>query len=177
MNAIDDLKRDVKSPGAALRPGLQQTSPDSGSPQGQGGSTRRKLLAALVFVSIAAAGTLVWRHFSRPAAPAFQIARIERGRIDSTVAATGACNAVVDVQVGSQVSGNIKALYADFNTRVKAGQLVALIDPEIFDAKVKQADAAWRNSQAALENAKAAAVKSEADLYSARAAEVNQLAA
>jgi len=83
----------------------------------------------------------------------------------------------VDVQVGSQVSGNIKALYADFNTRVKAGQLVALIDPEIFDAKVKQADAALRNAKAGLENAKAASAKAEADMYSARAAERNQVAA
>jgi len=84
---------------------------------------------------------------------------------------------VVDVQVGSQVSRNIKALYADFNTRVKAGQLVALIDPDIFEAKVRQADAAVCSATAGLENAKAASARAEADLYSSRAAETNQVAA
>ena len=126
---------------------------------------------------IAVAGTLAWRYGRIAEPPRFQSARTERGGIESTVSATGACNAVVSVQVGSQVSGNIKALYADFNTYVKAGQLVALIDPEIFQAKMKQAEAAWRHSQAALENARADARKAEADLYSAKAAQVNQLAA
>jgi HlyD family secretion protein len=138
---------------------------------------RRIALAIVIVVFVALAATLVWK-FSRPGeAPRFQMARLERGTIESTVSATGACNAVVTVQVGSQVSGNIKVLYADFNTRVKAGQLVALIDPEIFQAKVKQAEAAWRHSQAAFENARAYARKAQADLYSAKAAEVNQAAA
>src|SRR6476620_12636215 len=70
----------------------------------------------------------------------YRTAPAERGDIAYTISATGTPNAVVTVQVGSQVSGNIKALYADFNTRVKAGQLVALIDPEIFQAKVTQAE-------------------------------------
>ena len=143
----------------------------------KGPSGKRLLIVAMVLGILAVVGVLLWRFASKTEAPTFQLTQLQKGTIESTVSATGACNAVVDVQVGSQVSGNIKALYADFNTRVKAGQLVALIDPEMFQAKVKQADAAWRNSQAALENAKAAAVKSEADLYSARAAEVNQLAA
>jgi multidrug efflux pump subunit AcrA (membrane-fusion protein) len=59
------------------------------------------------------------------AATVIGLTQLQKGTIESTVSATGTCNAVVDVQVGSQVSGNIKALYADFNTRVKAGQLVA----------------------------------------------------
>ena len=138
---------------------------------------KRSLILAAALGLAALTALLTWRYAFRTEAPVFQFARVERGRIDSTVAATGACNAVVDVQVGSQVSGNIKALYADFNTRVKAGQLVALIDPEIFDAKVKQADAALRNAKAGLENAKAASAKAEADMYSARAAERNQVAA
>jgi HlyD family secretion protein len=134
------------------------------------------LIVAGVLTLLGVAADLTWRYVFRTEASVFQLARIEKGRIDSTVAATGACNAVVTVQVGSQVSGNIKALYADFNTRVKAGQLVALIDPQIFDAKVKQAEAAWRNANAALENAKAAATKAEAELFSARATESNQIA-
>ena len=133
------------------------------------------IAGSMLLVAVSAA--LIWRHPFPSQTPVFQLARVERGRIDATVAATGACNAVVNVQVGSQVSGNIKALYADFNTRVKAGQLVALIDPQIFEARVKQAEAAWRNANAGLENARAAGAKAEAELYSARAGESSQVAA
>ena len=65
--------------------------------------------------------------------------KVDRGDIDSTVTTTGNLNAVITVQVGSQVSGNIIALYADFNTKVKKGQLVAEIDPAPFKASVDQA--------------------------------------
>ena len=150
-------------------------APEMESPSGP--LRRRFLFSALVIGILAVAAVLAWRFANRSETPKFQFTQLQRGTIESTVSATGTCNAVVDVQVGSQVSGNIKALYADFNTRVKAGQLVALIDPEMFEAKVKQADAAWRNSQAAFENSRAAAQKAEADLSSARAAEVNQAAA
>jgi HlyD family secretion protein len=140
------------------------------------GPSRKRLLVAAVLLGILGIATVVWRIAHRAEGPRLQLTQLQRGTLESTVSATGACNAVVTVQVGSQVSGNIKALYADFNTRVKAGQLVALIDPEIFQAKVKQAEAAWRHSQAALENARADARKAEADIYSARAAEANQVA-
>lgn len=139
----------------------------------------RKLLMLLAPVCLGAAivALSIWRYEQAKAAPQFQLARVVKGAIESTVSATGTCNAVVSVQVGSQVSGNIKALYADFNTVVKAGQLVALIDPQMFQAKVEQADAAWQNSKASLENARANAVKAEADLSGAKAAEANQTAA
>src|SRR6185437_15461159 len=143
----------------------------------KGPSGKRLLIVAMVLGILAVVGVLFWRFASKTEAPTFQLTQLQKGTIESTVSATGACNAVVDVQVGSQVSGNIKALYADFNTRVKAGQLVALIDPEIFEAKVKQADAALRNAKAALENAKAAGAKAESDLSGAHAAEANQVAA
>jgi len=159
-------------PAPEASPGLE---PEFQPPEGS--SLRKRILILAALIGLMAVGVaLVWRYAIRAEPPVFQFARVERGRIDSTVSATGTCNAVVDVQVGSQDSGNIKALYADFNTKVKAGQLVALIDPEMFEAKVKQADAALRNSKAALENARAAAVKADADLSSARANEVNQLA-
>lgn len=82
-------------------------------------------------------------------------------------------NAVVTVQVGSQVSGDIKALYADFNTKVTKDQLVALIDPEIFQAKVNQAQANLDNARESVTNAQAAAAKAEADIASAIAAREN----
>jgi HlyD family secretion protein len=70
------------------------------------------------------------------------------------VTATGTLNPVVNVQVGSQVSGNIQKLFADFNSKVKAGDVVAQIDPVLFQATVTQAEGDLANAQAALELAK-----------------------
>jgi multidrug resistance efflux pump len=101
--------------------------------------------------------------FSRNSGAAqYVTARIDRGDIDSTVTTTGNLNAVITVQVGSQVSGNIIALYADFNTKVKKGQLVAEIDPAPFKAVVDQATAT-------LDAAKAAVVTEEATLAQSQA--------
>jgi HlyD family secretion protein len=74
---------------------------------------------------------------------------------------------VVNVQVGSQVSGNIKALYADFNTKVKQGQLVAEIDPQIFQAQVDQATGASAAANAAVVTAQAQVERAKADLAGA----------
>ena len=70
-----------------------------------------------------AVGVELWRVHSQNAI-GFETVPVERGLVQASVTATGTVNAVVDVQVGSQVSGNIKALYADFNTKVVKGQLV-----------------------------------------------------
>jgi HlyD family secretion protein len=94
---------------------------------------------------------------------------VTSGDITSTVAATGNLNAVVTVQVGNQVSGNIKALYADFNTKVSKGQLVAEIDPEVFQARVNQARANLDAARASLVNAQAAVTKAQADVSGAKA--------
>ena len=99
----------------------------------------------------------------------YRTAKVERGDIEATISATGNPNAVVTVQVGSQVSGNIKELYADFNTKVKKGQLVARIDPEIFEAKVNQAKGNLENVRAAVLNARAMLQKTEADIANAKA--------
>src|SRR5437870_12839090 len=76
---------------------------------------------------------------SRGNSPKYRTARLERGPLTAAVSATGNLNAVITVQVGSQVSGQIKELDADFNTVVKKGQLIARIGREIFEAKVNQA--------------------------------------
>ena len=105
----------------------------------------RWLLAAGLLLALGA-GLIVWRaHVG--AAISYETVPVERGPIQASVTATGTLNAVVSVQVGSQVSGNIKALYADYNTKVtKGGQLVALIDPALFEAQVSQAQAGPRES-------------------------------
>jgi len=101
----------------------------------------------------------------------YETVPVERGSIQARVTATGNLNAVVDVLVSSQVSGNIEALYADWNSKVKKGQLVALIDPEIFQAQVDQASATSRSAHAAALTAQAQLAKAKSDLSSANAAE------
>jgi HlyD family secretion protein len=97
-------------------------------------------------------------------------AKMERGSIDDVVEATGTINAVITVQVGSQVSGTIAKLFVDFNSRVHKGDVVALIDPALFDGALLQAKADLENARANLaaaranlEKAKAAAVQTKAD--------------
>src|SRR5436309_12781978 len=84
----------------------------------------------------------------------YQSATVTRGPITQAVTATGTLNPVVNVQVGSQVSGNIAKLFADFNSQVKAGQVVAQIDPAIFQATVTQAEGDLDSAMAELELSK-----------------------
>src|SRR6266849_5103599 len=95
----------------------------------------------------------------------YQTATITRGPITQAVTATGTLNPVVNVQVGSQVSGNIAKLFADFNSQVKAGQVVAQIDPALFQATVTQAEGDLASAQAALELAKVNAARMQ-ELFS-----------
>src|SRR5437016_9427321 len=94
----------------------------------------------------------------------YQIATITRGPITQAVTATGTLNPVVNVQVGSQVSGNIVKLFVDFNSQVKAGQVVAQIDPALFQATVTQAEGDLASAQAGLELAKVNAMRTQ-DLF------------
>jgi HlyD family secretion protein len=91
----------------------------------------------------------------------YQTAEVTRGPITQAVTATGTLNPVVTVQVGSQVSGNIAKLFADFNSQVKAGQVVAQIDPAIFQATVTQAEGDLASAKAALELAKVTATRTQ----------------
>jgi HlyD family secretion protein len=86
-----------------------------------------------------AIGGYVFFTGERKAPVRYRTAAVERGSVVSIVSATGTINPVVSVQVGSQVSGMIKSLHADFNSRVKAGDVVAVIDPEPFKARRDQA--------------------------------------
>jgi len=137
----------------------------------------KKRILWLVALAVAAIiAVLIWRNYSGMPVPVFQFAAAERGRIDAMVSTTGALNPVVEVQVGSQVSGNIKALYADFNTHVKAGQLVALIDPAPFQAAVDQARASLNAAQAAVATAQANLAKAQSDYASTLATVADQKA-
>jgi len=113
-------------------------------------------LAVIIALLIIAA---VLRQCRNGGAANYQTATITRGPITQAVTATGTLNPVVNVQVGSQVSGNIAKLFVDFNSEVKAGQVVAQIDPVLFQATVTQAEGDLANAQAALELAKVNATR------------------
>ena len=123
-------------------------------------------LVAIVLVLLAAAAVYYFRGSGQPA---YITTAIDRGDIEAAITATGNVNAVKTVQVGSQVSGNILALYADFNTKVKAGQLVARIDPSIFQARVDQARASVDSAKAAVVSARASIAKAQSDIAGAQA--------
>src|ERR1043166_4108073 len=98
---------------------------------------------------------------ARSTSSQFQTATVTRGPITQLVTATGTLNPVVNVQVGSQVSGNIAKLFADFNSKVKANDLVAQIDPSLFQAAAAQAEGDLASAQAALELAKVNATRTQ----------------
>jgi HlyD family secretion protein len=117
------------------------------------------VIGLLIAVAVAVE---LWRVHSQNAI-SYDTVTVERGQVQASVTATGTLNAVVDVQVGSQVSGNIKTLYADFNTKVKKGQVVAEIDPQVFQTQVDQAQAALNSVQSAVLTAGAQVQKAQAD--------------
>jgi HlyD family secretion protein len=122
---------------------------------------------AAVALGLASAGYVLTANRSQGGR--FRTVTVDRGLIAASVSATGNLNAVITVQVGSQVSGQIKDLYVDFNSPVKAGQLVARLDPDPFQAKVNQAQADVENAQATAGNQRANVEKARADVENARA--------
>lgn len=105
-------------------------------------SRSRLVLIALIVTALAVGG---WWFYGRGAgsseAVQFRSAKIEKGALVATVSATGTLNPVVSVSVGSQVSGQLKEVFVDFNSEVKEGQLIARIDPEQFEYKLRQSQA------------------------------------
>lgn len=96
-------------------------------------------LAVVLLLVAGGAGIRYWSQ--KNGAPQYRTTKIEKGTITASVAASGTLNPVVSVQVGSQVSGQLKEILVDFNSDVKEGQLIARIDPETFEYKVRQAQA------------------------------------
>ena len=94
----------------------------------------------------------------------YKTAKIGKGEITAAVSATGKVNAVVTVQVGSQVSGTIQQLFADFNSRVKKNQIVAQIDPSLLQAQLEQARAKLANEEANAEKARVVASDAKRNL-------------
>ncbi|MFZ1613465.1 MAG: efflux RND transporter periplasmic adaptor subunit, partial [Holophaga sp.] len=81
-------------------------------------------------------------------------AKIERGNLVQRINATGTINALISVPVGTQVSGVVTGLYADYNSLVKKGQVIARIDPTVWETQLKDAQASMQRAQATYDNAK-----------------------
>lgn len=129
---------------------------------------RRFLLISAVLLVGFVIGGYVFFNGERKAPIRYRTAVIERGSVVSTVTATGSINPVVSVQVGTQVSGMIKSLHADFNSIVKAGDIVAIIDPEPFRARRDQAASNLEMARAHVARAKNEQAQRQRELQRAR---------
>lgn len=128
-----------------------------------------QILAGVFAASGAAAGGLyAYRAATKPVEYAYRTAKIERGNIVARVTATGTLSAHVTVQVGSQVSGRLQQILVDFNSPVKKGQVIAKIDPQIFEANLAQARANAYAAHGNLTKAKAQALDAQRKLDRAK---------
>jgi HlyD family secretion protein len=110
-----------------------------------------KITAVAVGVIILAGTGWFYKRADGKEAPAYRTATIQRGSVKSTVSATGTLSAVQTIQVGTQVSGQIAAIYADYNDHVRKGQLLARIDPQLQNQAVEEAQAQLERALATMQ--------------------------
>jgi HlyD family secretion protein len=130
---------------------------------------RKSLLATAAALLLACLGVLAYRALAAPAAPAYESATVQRGDLAKTISATGKLQALTTVQVGTQVSGTISELHADFNTKVTKGEVIARLDPSQLQAQLTQANASLASAQAAVQSGQTAVVSADAGVESAQA--------
>ncbi len=123
-----------------------------------------RLLAVLALVVIAAAGYAWLQARSGGGVQKLRVVKVERGALQSVVAASGTLNAVTTVQVGSQISGQVKEIHADFNSAVKKDQVIARIDPQTFELRVNQARADLDAGHSAVAVARSGLVAQQAEV-------------
>ncbi len=126
------------------------------------------VVVGVLVLALVGAGGWWWTQRSNADAVQYRTGKIERGALQSAVSATGAVSPVTQVTVGTQVSGQIKEILADFNAEVKAGQLIAVIDPETFEYRVRSAQADVEAAQALVMTAQANLLASRAQVSSAQ---------
>ena len=134
----------------------------------------KKITAAAACVAILAGTGWFYSRADGSEAPAWRIAAIERGDVRSTVSATGSLGAVQTIQVGTQVSGQVAAIYVDYNDRVRKGQLLARIDPRLQDQAVEDAQAQLERAQATMQQADSDHARGQ-KLYDANAITASEL--
>src|SRR5688572_13515800 len=126
-------------------------------------SQRRWLMPLLVVVALAAAAWWFLSDRGDAGATGYRTEAVERGEIRTAISATGTLSATATVDVGTQVSGTLASVEVDFNDTVKAGQVIARLDPSTLQARLDQAAATLASSQASLGEAQATAKNAEAD--------------
>ena len=132
------------------------------------GRRRPIMIGAITLLAILGLGAAMGFE-SGGGQPGYRLAAVERGRLVSFVAASGALGAVTTVEVGSQISGQVQSLAADFNDRVTANQEIARIAPETFQARLEEAAAAMAIARASVVMRQAGIIQADAALKSARA--------
>ena len=131
------------------------------------GRKKQLILGGATAAVLAFAGFYFWGNQS--STPQYMTAKVERGNLRNTVTATGTLQAVTTVQVGSQASGTLSALNADFNSVVKKGQVIAQLDPAVSKAQVDQARANLQQARASLQQSIAGVAGSRAGVSDAQA--------
>ncbi len=131
---------------------------------------KRWMLTGAIVAGAAAAAWRWWGDGAESRAPAYRLGRLERGELAQIVRATGIVQPIRLVQVGTQVNGPVRKLYVDYNDTVKAGDLVAQIDPTVYEARLAQDQASLLQSKAAVDQAAAKLAQADKDL--ARSAEL-----
>jgi HlyD family secretion protein len=135
-----------------------------------------RIVALFAIAGAIAGGVLAYRSLSKPAEITYRTAKADRGNVVARVTATGTLSAHVTVLVGSQVSGRISQINVDFNSPVKKGEVIARIDPQMFEASVASARANAFAAQGALSKAKAQVADAEKKLERAKALRAEGLA-
>jgi HlyD family secretion protein len=131
---------------------------------------QRKTALIIGAAALVSVGLGTWAVVGGQAGVQYRTAPVDHGDINVAISSTGNPNAVVTVQVGTQVSGVVLALFADFNTKVTKGELIARIDPAPFQAKVDQATANLAASQSAVANSQAVVQQALAGIQAANSA-------
>ena len=130
---------------------------------------RRIIWSIVALAILAGAGWGIYRYVGQAnAKPIYRLAKIERGAIQSVVSATGTINPVSTVQVGSQISGQLKEILVDFNSEVKRDQVIARLDPQTYELRVSQARADLEAARATVEVARSGVAQQRAELARAR---------
>jgi len=114
-------------------------------------ASRLSTPAIALAITILAASAWYYKRGDVSETPIYRTATIERGNVKPTVSSTGTLSAVKTIQVGTQVSGQVSAIYADFNQHVRRGQLLATIDPALQNQAVEEAQAQLERAQATMQ--------------------------
>ncbi len=141
-------------------PGLAPARPEN---------SRKRAILIVAGVLLTIAVLLAWRATTKSATPAYGTATVQRGSIVKTITATGKLQALTTVQVGTQASGTVSEILADFNSQVKKGQIIARLDPSQFQAQLTQASANLTSTFAGVQGAQSAALTADAGVQAAQA--------